>query len=272
MDFKQFMDTLTTTNSTLELLVGFDKVKNNLATIEMKLTQLNYLLNKQDLKLAVNNLFSQNKDCFSVLNILCAVRDNKATIDKESRKITFINDYFENSDSIYEFLTKTGLADIFSNGNLTNLVDYVFGIEVGLDTNARKNRGGTVMEEMISEVFTDAKIEFKTQVQDKDIVGFPDQSFDKKQYDFVIITKRKTYLIETNFYNGGGSKLNEVARSYTDLAKNINKHDAFEFVWITDGLGWRTAKNKLKEAFEHIPCIYNLSTINQFIENISQEL
>ena len=272
MDFKEFMASLATTNSTLELLVDFDKVKNNVAIIEIKLTQLNYLLNKQDLELAVRNLFSQHKDCFSVLNILCAVRDNKATIDKESRKITYINDYVENPDSIYEFLTKTGLAELFSNGNLTNLVDYVFGIEAGLDTNARKNRGGTVMEELISEAFTDAKIEFKTQVKDKDIEGFPNQSFDKKTYDFVIKTLRKTYLIETNFYNGGGSKLNEVARSYTDLAKNINKLATFEFVWITDGLGWKTAENKLKEAFEHIPRIYNLITLDQFIKDIYQEL
>lgn len=268
MDFNEFMNSLTTTNSTLELLVDFEKVKLNLAEIEIKLNQLNYLLNKQDLKSAVDVLFQQNKECFSVLNILCAVRKNKATIDPVSNKITYLFDFFNAPDTVYEYLIKTGLADLFQNKNLTNLVDYVFGIEVGLDTNARKNRGGKAMEIIVSKVFTDAQINFREQVQDVLIDGFPNQSFDKKQYDFVIKTTSKTYLIETNFYNGSGSKLNETARSYTDLARKINRLEAFEFVWITDGSGWSTTKNKIEEAFEHIPRIYNLTTLEQFVKEI----
>jgi len=272
MDFKEFMDSLTITNSTLDSLVDIVKVKNNVTEIEIKLNQLNFLLNKSDLKRAVQDLFKQNKDCFSVLNVLCAVRDNRATIDKESKEIIYLSEYFKTPDSIFHFLTETGLANLFINKNLTNLVDYVFGVEVGLDTNARKNRGGSVMEALISKAFTDNNIPFSTEVRDREIVGFPDNSFDKKKYDFIIKTTKNTYLIETNFYNGGGSKLNEVARSYTDLANNINKLDGFEFVWITDGLGWQDAKNKLQEAFKHIPHIYNLTTLSEFIENITKEL
>jgi len=272
MDFNEFMESLTPTNTALEILVNFDKVKDNVADIEIKLTQMNYLLNKQDLKHAIRKLYEQHKECFSVLHILCAVRDNKATIDPETRIIINLFEYFANPDSIYEYLKKTGLAELFTSGNITNLVDYVFGIEVGLDTNARKNRGGKVMEDMVSQTFDDANIKYSSQVRDRKIKGFPNQSYDKKTYDFVIITKKKTYLIETNFYNGGGSKLNEVARSYTDIAHNINKLDGFEFVWITDGLGWHSAKNKLQQAFELIPHIYNLNTLDKFVQSISKEI
>ena len=71
------------------------------------------------------------------------------------------------------------------------------------------------------------------------------------------------------FLSGGGSKLNEVARSYSDIAPKINAVNGFEFVWITDGIGWKSAKNKLQEAFNIIPSIYNLTTIHSFVENCS---
>ncbi len=94
---------------------------------------------------------------------------------------------------------------------------------------------------------------------------------DVKRFDFVIKTKKKTYLIETNYYNGGGSKLNETARSYSDVAPKINQYKNYEFVWITDGQGWHSAKNKLEEAFSIIPSLYNLSTLHLFIAKIQNE-
>lgn len=91
---------------------------------------------------------------------------------------------------------------------------------------------------------------------------------DEKRFDFVIETTQKIYLIEVNFYSGGGSKLNEVARSYSDIAPKINSVNGFEFVWITDGVGWKSAKNKLQEAYSIIPSIFNLTNINEFINGI----
>lgn len=88
---------------------------------------------------------------------------------------------------------------------------------------------------------------------------------DEKRFDFVIQTLQKTYLIEVNFYSGGGSKLNEVARSYSDIAPKINSVPGFEFVWITDGIGWKSAKNKLQEAYNIIPSIYNLTNLEDFM-------
>ena len=88
------------------------------------------------------------------------------------------------------------------------------------------------------------------------------------RYAVLVVDGGKTYLIEVNFYSGGGSKLNEVARSYTDVAPKVNGVPGFEFVWITDGIGWNSARNKLEEAFAAIPSIYNLTTISEFIERV----
>lgn len=91
---------------------------------------------------------------------------------------------------------------------------------------------------------------------------------DEKRFDFVIETPQKIYLIEVNFYSGGGSKLNEVARAYSDIAPKINAVKGFEFVWITDGIGWNSARNKLQEAFNIIPSIYNLTSTEEFIKKV----
>jgi type II restriction enzyme len=48
----------------------------------------------------------------------------------------------------------------------------------------------------------------------------------------------------------------------------VNSVEGFEFVWITDGVGWKSAKNKLQEAYSIIPSIYNLTNISDFINKI----
>lgn len=148
------------------------------------------------------------------------------------------------------------------------MVDYVFGIEVGLDTNARKNRGGTNMEKAVALIFDNASIFYKKEVYSTNFPEIESLGEDLKRFDFVVKTTKKTYLVETNYYNGGGSKLNEVARSYSDVAPKINQYPNFEFVWITDGQGWLSAKNKLEEAFSIIPSVYNLKTLHEFVEKI----
>lgn len=269
--FDEFLSQLSTTNSTLDFFVDFEKITKNVDSISIKLNQLNYLIGQENLKEAVEKLFQENNSCFSILNIIIAVRDNRPVLDDEGN-IKELNSYFETSELVYEFILKTGLADVLKNKQIKNLVDYVFGIEVGLDTNARKNRGGENMEKAISKIFNKNGVPFQSEVKHTSFPELKHFGKDVKRFDFVIKTKENTYLIETNFYNGGGSKLNEVARSYTDLAPKINQYDKFEFVWITDGQGWLSAKNKLQEAFTHIPHIYNLKTLPVFIEKIKKEL
>lgn len=269
--FNDFLSQLSTTNSTLDFFVDFEKITKNVDKIAIKLNQLNYLIGQEDLKSAVFNLFQENSSCFSVLKIVIAVRDNKPILD-DNGEVVFLDSYFQSADLVYEFIEKTGLSEVFKNKQIKNLVDYVFGIEVGLDTNARKNRGGENMEKTIAKIFTSNKIEFETEVKHTVFEKLISLGKDVKRFDFVIKTPKTTYLIETNFYNSSGSKLNEVARAYTDLAPKINQYDEFEFVWITDGQGWHSAKNKLQEAFTHIPHVYNLKTLSEFIAQIKKEM
>ena len=209
---------------------------------------------------------------FEVLDILIAVRKNKKAKSFNSNgDIVLLDTYFHTSKSILEFIEETGLGEVFRNKNITNLVDYVFGIEVGLDTNARKNRGGENMSKAVSLFFDKAEIHYKKEVSNTVFPEIISLGADVKRFDFVIKTKEKTYLIETNYYNGGGSKLNETARSYSDVAPKINQYKNFDFVWITDGQGWHSAKNKLEEAFSIIPSLYNLSTLHLFIAKIQKE-
>jgi len=268
--FELFLSQLSETNSTLDSFTDFEKIKRNVNRIAIKLNQLNYLIGKENLKEAIEELYFENKTVFQVLDILIAVRKNKKVID-ENGSFVLLETYFDAPEKIIEYIEKTGLADVFRNKNITNLVDYVFGVEVGLDTNARKNRGGTNMEKAVSSIFDKAGICYKTQVNIAEFSDIKSLGDDVKVFDFAIKTKRKTYLIETNFYNGGGSKLNEVARAYSDVAPKINQYENYEFVWITDGHGWLSAKNKLQEAFNIIPNLYNLTTLEKFICKIKVE-
>lgn len=271
MQFNEFMGLLSKTNSTLDSFVDFDKVSKNINKIAIKLNQLNYLIGKQNIEQAIRELYRENPKTFSVLNILIAVRDNREVISP-SGEIVLLNTYFSDENKIIEFINETGVSEILKNKDIKNLVDYVFGIEVGLDTNARKNRGGKNMEKLIASIFTKNKIPFKTEIKSDTFCELVSLGEDIKRFDFVVETKCKTYLIEVNYYNGGGSKLNETARAYTDIAPKINQYDKFEFVWITDGQGWHSAKNKLNEAFNTIPKLYNLKSITHFIEIIKKEL
>ena len=268
--FNEFMNQLKETHFSLKDYVDFKKVAANVEAISIKLNQLNYLIGQEDMAAAVKRLWNENPKVFAVLDVLIAVRakDKKKVID-DCGNIHLVSDYFISPEQVTKFLDETGLTKVFRNKQIKNLVDYVFGVEVGLDSNARKNRGGHIMEDLIANILTLNGIEFEQEVY---YTEFPEivkaLGADNKRFDFVIRTPQKTYLIEANFYTGGGSKLNEVARSYSELAPKINATPGFEFVWITDGIGWKSAGNKLEEAFAHIPGVYNLTNINSFIEKL----
>jgi len=270
--FEDFFQQLSETNATLNYFTDFSKIDANVSKISLKLNQLNHLLGKDDLRQAINEIYQENEKAFQVLDILIAVRkkDKKKVLNSKGQ-IVLLESFFQSSDHIWEYIQGTGLAEVFSSKKITNLVDYVFGIEVGLDTNARKNRGGSHMEKTISNLFDKAGVLYKSQVYITDFPEIVSLGEDIKKFDFAIKTEKRTYLIETNFYNSGGSKLNETARAYSDVAPKINRYSQFAFVWITDGHGWHSAKNKLHEAFNIIPCMYNLATTRLLIEQLQNE-
>ena len=268
--FDLFISQLQETNQTLDFFCDFDKISQNVEDIKLSLCMLNSLIGSSDLRKSVETIWKRDKSAFGVMDILIAVRSEgkKKVLDNLGRCVV-LDTLFNSVDGVMEFLENTGLAEIFQSKKINDLVDYVFGIETGLDTNARKNRSGHVMEDMVARIFEKNGIHYRQEVYSSEwptitrVLGD-----DEKRFDFVIKTAAKTYLIEVNFYSGGGSKLNEVARSYSDIAPKINSVSGFEFVWITDGIGWKSAKNKLQEAYSIIPSIYNLSNITDFIKII----
>lgn len=267
-DFDKFMSQLQETNQTLDFFCDFGKISQNVDDIKLSLCILNSLIGSTDLRKSVELIWNRDKTAFQVMDILIAVRsEGKKPFLNSQGKCAILDTLFTSVDGVMEFLTNTGLAEVLQSKKINDLVDYVFGIETGLDTNARKNRSGHVMENMVAGIFDNAGIEYRQEVYSSEweeityVLGD-----DEKRFDFVIKTEDKTYLIEVNFYSGGGSKLNEVARAYSDIAPKINSVDGFEFVWITDGIGWKSAKNKLQEAYSIIPSIYNLTDIIEFIK------
>ncbi|MBQ2361854.1 MAG: type II restriction endonuclease [Prevotella sp.] len=268
-NFNLFMSQLQETNQTLDFFCDFNKKSANVAEVEMSLNTLNYLIGKDDIAKGVNEIWQRDSKVFEVLGILIAVRDEgkKPVVDGKGN-VVLLKSFFESSAKVVEFLDGTGLTDIFHSRRIKNLVDYVFGIETGLDTNARKNRSGHIMENTVAKLFSDASISFRQEVYSSEFPELSVLGTDEKRFDFFIETTSKKYLIEVNFYSGGGSKLNEVARSYTELAPKINSVEGYEFVWITDGIGWKSARNKLEEAYNTIPSVYNLTNISTFIESL----
>lgn len=266
-DFNKFMSQLQETNQTLNFFCDFDKIAQNVEDIKLSLCMLNSLVGATDMRKAVETIWNRDKSAFNVMDILIAVRsEGRKKVLNSLGECVILDSLFTSVDGIMEYLNNTGLTEVLQHQKIKDLVDYVFGIETGLDTNARKNRSGHVMESMVAQIFDNSGIKYRQEVYSKEwemitkVLGD-----DEKRFDFVVESKNKTYLIEVNFYSGGGSKLNEVARSYSDIAPKINSVSGFEFVWITDGIGWKSARNKLQEAYNIIPSIYNLTNITDFI-------
>ena len=272
-DFDRFMSELQDTNQTLGFFCDFDKISQNVEDIKLSLCMLNSLIGSQDLRKSVETVWRRDASAFNVMDILIAVRSEgkKKVLDNFGRSVE-LNSLFKSVDGVMEFLKDTGLAEVFQSRKVKDLVDYVFGIETGLDSNARKNRSGHVMENMVARLFDRHGVQYRQEVFSSE---WPDITKvlgdDEKRFDFVIETVSKTYLIEVNFYSGGGSKLNEVARSYSDIAPKINSVPGFEFVWITDGIGWKSVRNKLQEACSIIPRVYDLTDVEDFMKPLNHQ-
>ncbi|MBF1023773.1 MAG: type II restriction endonuclease [Candidatus Nanogingivalaceae bacterium] len=272
-DFNHLASTFKSSIKTWDYFVNWNKVFANSADLEIALNKLNYLLGKDDLRGEFYKLYESNSDIVKALPVLLAVRENNLEIyDKVSKESEFYNFSGKDNDAdkYFEFLDKSGLAKLFQRDGVKNLVDYVIGVEVGLDSNGRKNRGGTLMEEIVGlfleEFCRQNGFEYIPQARPSKIKskwGF-DIKVDKSErsFDFAVYNPRngKIKLFETNFYNGGGSKLKAVCGEFHSLYDEL-KAQNIEFVWVTDGLGWHTTKRPLEETYNHNDYVFNLSML-----------
>lgn len=276
-DFPNFIATLKNSIKTWEYFVNWKKVFLNSSELEITLNKLNYLLGKDNLEYEFKNLYSSNPDIIKAFPVLLAVRETELEIyDKEDKTSQFF-DFTKSTQSVekyYEFFEKTGIANLFKNKKIKNLVDYVVGVEVGLDSNGRKNRGGdlmeTIVESFISDFCKNNNLEYIAQARATDIknkwgyIVKVDKS--ERSFDFAIYNpKTKSLkLVETNFYNGGGSKLKAVCGEFKSLHNEL-KAQGIDFIWVTDGLGWHTTKRPLEETYNNNDYVFNLSMLESGI-------
>jgi len=287
--FNHLVSTLKKSNTTWDYFVNWAKVFGGIKSIEVDLNILNYLIGKDNFDDEMKFLLGKHPSIVKVIPILLACRENSFEVltDFTKGKLNFESFTFSDKNSLNEtdiekviiFMKSSGLASLFTGKKIKNVIDYVTGIEVGLDSNGRKNRGGTTMEGII-EVFLNSLckknnyrcLKEATAGKIKDVFGI-DVPVDKssRRYDFVMHNGQTLYLIETNFYGGGGSKLKATAGEYKALQDYLRK-SGHPFIWITDGLGWKTTLRPLEEAFNHIDFVLNLAFLeNGVLEHIIKE-
>lgn len=273
-NFSDFFDSISELKVGLNYYTDFKKVISNVnkGKLTVKLHQLNHLVGREDMENAVQEVWDENPKAFEAMGILVAVRKeaNKYAWNRTGEK-KLVYKYFDSVEHVMEFLNDSGLLEVLQDKHVTNLVDYVFGVEVGLDSHSRKNRSGKIMASKIAEQFDKSGILYEQEINAKNIPSIKKAlGKDNKKFDFVITCEKKKYLIEVNYYSTAGSKATEIPRSYMDVAKKINAVPGYEFVWITDGLGIKKAKEQLNETYNEIPHVYNLATLQDFIKLAAQ--
>lgn len=284
MSFQSLTSTFTPTIFTWGFYSDFQKIHKNAFGVKIQLGILNSLLWESNIEKKFLEIIRSYPETRETLPVLLAVRWNFHLVLDSERKEVFDASYFFDKNShltpeiekgLLKFFNKSWLRDIFENKKISNLSDYVFGIETGLDSNARKNRSGTMMEGLVLEFVKNFCKEKKFQYKDQATVKWMKAEWwvevksDKsaRRFDFAIFTGKKVYLIETNFYGGGGSKLKAVAGEFTGLYKYLQEQD-INLLWITDGLGWQSTLRPLEDAYNATNgSIYNLFMLKEWILN-----
>lgn len=258
--------------------IDFEKVYRNVEHMKVELNILNSLIGSRNIEKDFEDILTRYPETIKCIPILLAVRENEIYAQDEDGE--FLYNFKEKNYSTEQynvFMRKTGLFELLENHIVNNLIDYCLGIETGLDSNGRKNRGGHQMENLIESYIKKTGLEYYkemylTDIEKKwnvDLSAISSNGTSTKRFDFVVKTERMIYVVETNFYGGksGGSKLNETARSYKMLSQEADSTDGVTFVWFTDGTAWKTARRNLEETFDVMENIYNLKEVEDGIMN-----
>lgn len=275
--FSYFIKTLKVKITKWDYFVNWEKVMKNVEPIERELNLLNSLIGKEDFIREASALIADYPQVIKAIPKLLAIRENSIDVLVDVTK--FIYEAFdfsttapskEEATNFAKFLLNSGIGELLKNRRIKNLVDYVMGVEVGLDSNARKNRTGSLMESIVEVFVADAcannnadYINQATASKIKNKWGITIQ-IDKssRQIDFAINKNNKLYFIETNFYGVGGSKLKSTAGEYIRMNQFWNKQ-GIEFLWITDGKGWVSTQLPLREYFNQADYLLNLDMLQK---------
>jgi type II restriction enzyme len=274
-NFNEWLSTFKPSISDYAYYVDFAKVHRNIDRIKVELNILNSLIGSKDIEAEFEALITRYPETLKCIPLLLAVRGNEIyAIDGEGDFLYSFRNMNYSIEQYKYFMRKTGLFNLMKEHILSNLVDYATGVETGLDSNGRKNRGGHLMENLVEshirkaglisgdtyfKEMTIRAIELKWGI---DLSLLSNQGKAVKRFDFVVKTPSVIYGIETNFYASEGSKLNETARSYKTIALEAKQIAGFEFVWVTDGQGWRSARNNLEETFDVMEHLYGIADLD----------
>ena len=276
-DFAQWLLTFTDSIANYKYYIDFETIYKNAEIYKIELNMLNSLIGSKNVEKEFEDLVRKYPEVLKCIPILLAVRQYEIIVlDDDGNKFEYNFKKMNYDVEQYKvFMRETGLFELLEKHLVNNLYDYVLGVESGLNSNARKNRGGHLMEELVEKFIQKAGFKknetyFKEMyLQDIENKWKLDMSFISnknqatKRFDYVIKTDNCIYGIETNFYAAGGSKLNETARSYKMIAEEAEKVVGFEFVWFTDGMGWYQARNNLRETFDNMEHIYNIADMKK---------
>lgn len=282
-DFNTWLSRFKTSIATYDYYVDFPKVYQNIDSIKVELNILNTLIGNADIEKEFIRLVEKYPEVLKCIPLLLAVRGKEVEITDEKGSLLYRFDKVATTSAEYaDFMRKSGLFGLLQHHLIGNLVDYVTGVETGLDSNGRKNRGGHLMERVVESYLQKAAISkqddssvktyypemYVSEIQKKwgiDLSAISNQGKTEKRFDFVVKTPNMIYGIETNFYASGGSKLHETARSYKTLALEAANIQGFTFVWFTDGKGWTSARHNLEETFDVLPHLYSIKDMESGI-------
>jgi type II restriction enzyme len=280
-DFEKWFSTITDTIRTYTTWVDFRKVYNNADKWKYELNILNDLIGLDNIKIKdkfIQIIHTHNR-CLQCIPLLLGIRE-KIIYQKEGifdfSSNDMLNDFELSKNDYISFMEKTGLFSFMQSGVVKNLYDYVVGLEVGMDSNARKNRVGQLMTTKVQEFFDKEQITYEKEVhykklKDKYCIDLPIivnegkiiSGYKRKRFDFVLKLNNIVCVVEVNFYSSGGSKLVSIAESYKERAHKWKNIKNFKFVWITDGKGWYNDKKSLEETFNVLENIYNLNDLEK---------
>ena len=271
-NFTEWLLTFTDSIANYKYYIDFETIYENAEIYKIELNMMNSLIGSKNIEKDFENLVNKYPEVIKCIPTLLAVRQSEIIVlDDEGNKFEYNFKEMNYSVAQYKiFMRKTGSFDLLENHLVNNLYDYVLGVECGLNSNARKNRGGHLMEDLVEKFIQKAgfkkcetyfKEMYLQEIENKwklDMSFISNKNQATKRFDFVVKTDNCIYGIETNFYASNGSKLNETARSYKMIAEESKNIVGFKFVWFTDGTGWYSAKNNLKETFDVLDDIYNI--------------
>ena len=281
-NFDNWISEFKSSISNYSYYVDFDKIYQNVDKIKIELNILNTLIGSKNIVEEFKKIICKYPETLECIPVLLAVRSNEIYIKDDINEYLFkFNKMVYSVDEYVKFMRETGLFELLENHIINNLYDYVLGIEVGLDSNGRKNRGGHLMEDLVESYIVKAGYEknvnyfkemYLSEIEKKwnlDLSAMSGDNTSTKRFDFVIKTDNQVYVIETNFYASGGSKLNETARSYKMLAQESKKVEGVTFIWFTDGQGWNSARKNLEETFNELDTLYNINDLeNNVIDSL----